>query len=438
MPTAAAHRYERFHDDQHADREDQRAPAQRDRDRILYTVAFRRLAGVTQVVSPTEGLVLHNRLTHSLEVAQIARRLAEKLIKDYGPEHLAYSTGGLDPEVAEAAALAHDLGHPPFGHITEQELNCLSTHAGLRDGFNGNAQSFRIVTRLEVRRLQPPGLNLTRATLNAILKYPRLRPDPQSHGGWGAYDSEQPEFTWARKGLGLPDERTLEAEIMDWADDVAYAVHDVEDFYRAGLVPIDRLTSGSDEVEQFLEATFARQRVELSYGESNLREAFRELVNWFELYVTGPYSGTLHQRAGLRALTAHLIDRYINAVDIPAHGGFRRRFHRQPASDMEVTMLKALTWYYVIDNPALAAQQHGQRRVIRFLFDTFLHAASRPRTEAIFPTAYKERLDNSGDETDKIRVVVDLIASMTEGQVINSYQVLAGGSSSGLVGLMPA
>lgn len=139
-------------DRRHNDRKkgDQRAAAQRDRDRILYTAAFQRLAGVTQVVGPLEGHVFHNRLTHTLEVAQIARRLAEKLAKEN--RALAEELGGLDPDVVEAAALAHDLGHPPFGHVAEKELDALARSHGAAEGFEGNAQSFRIVTRLAAHR----------------------------------------------------------------------------------------------------------------------------------------------------------------------------------------------------------------------------------------------------------------------------------------------
>src|ERR1700722_5092020 len=148
---------------------DQRQPGQRDRDRILYTTSFRRMAGVTQVATPIEGHIFHNRMTHTLEVAQFARRLAEKLIDGQRTE--AERRGGIDPEVVEAAAFAHDLGHPPFGHIAELELDELGRKHGAVDGFEGNAQSFRILTKVAAHRSRYKGLNLTRATLNAVLKY---------------------------------------------------------------------------------------------------------------------------------------------------------------------------------------------------------------------------------------------------------------------------
>ena len=245
---------ERLHESSRA--EDQRGPFQRDRDRIIYTSAFRRLAWVTQVVSAHEGDPFHNRLTHTLEVAQIGKRLAEKLLKEQ-PEEVS-AVGGVDPEVVEAAALAHDLGHPPFGHAAERELDELVRKAGLLDGFEGNPQSFRVLTKLAVRGHESLGLNLTRATLDATLKYPWYRTStPPQHGRkWGAYNTESAEFEWVRGSEPRCVQKSAEAELMDFADDIAYAIHDVEDFYRTGLIPLDRLVTNQDEVDKFLAGTF--------------------------------------------------------------------------------------------------------------------------------------------------------------------------------------
>ena len=184
-----------------------RTPFERDRDRLLYTEALRRLAGVTQVVRPAEGHVFHNRLTHTHEVAQLARRLAQRISRTADKE-LLEELGGLDPEVAEAAALAHDLGHPPFGHVAETELDRLIIAAleessatkkgGMQvAGFEGNAQSFRIVTKLAIRSFDGFGLNLTRATLNGLLKYPWQKSSsaPKRHK-YGVYPSEVDFFRW--------------------------------------------------------------------------------------------------------------------------------------------------------------------------------------------------------------------------------------------------
>ncbi len=184
--------------------EGQRTRFQRDRDAIIYSTAFRRLAGVTQVISPTEGLVLHNRLTHTLEVAQIGLRLAEYLVKISSADDIE-RYGGLDPSVVEAAGLAHDLGHPPFGHVAEKTLNKRIVKDGVIDGYEGNAQAFRIITKLVVRKVDIQGLNLTRATLNATLKYPWLQKKAdgnefrQEEYKWGAYESEREYLEFARE-----------------------------------------------------------------------------------------------------------------------------------------------------------------------------------------------------------------------------------------------
>jgi dGTPase len=231
--------------------QDQRNTFQRDRDRVLYTSAFRRLAWVTQVVSSEEGEPFHNRLTHTLEVAQIGRRLAEKFRCEQS--EMAKKLGDVDPDVVEAAALAHDMGHPPFGHTAEEQLRKCMKGVGVCDGFEGNAQSFRIVTKLAIRHYDIDGLNLSRATLNAILKYPWLWLEhPEKYNKkWGAYTTEREEFEWARRFGPADDHQCAEASVIDLSDDIAYAVHDLEDFYRAGLIPLDRLAIGDDEVDKF-------------------------------------------------------------------------------------------------------------------------------------------------------------------------------------------
>ena len=266
---------------------------QRDRDRILYTSAFRRLAWVTQVVSSEEGDPFHNRLTHTLEVAQIGRRLAEKF-RGEQPE-IAGALGDIDPDVVEAAALAHDMGHPPFGHIAEEKLQECMNGVGVCDGFEGNAQSFRIVTKLAIRHSEIDGLNLTSATLNAILKYPWLwRDRPEKYDKkWGAYITEKEEFEWARRLGPAEGVKSVEADIMDLSDDIAYAVHDVEDFYRAGLIPLDRLRVADDEVNAF--AVYASQALAKGGkpGECDQAECTRILRKALKRYgITESYSGT--------------------------------------------------------------------------------------------------------------------------------------------------
>jgi len=356
---------------------DRRTPAQRDRDRILYASSFRRLAGITQVVSPTEGHVFHNRLTHTLKVGQIGRCLAEKLLIEQN--ELAMRLGGLDPDVVEAAALAHDLGHPPFGHIAEETLSTFldaspeATHAGSTgvvpgEGFEGNAQSFRIVTTLAVHHEEYGGLNLTRATLAALLKYPWLRgAEGKQRHKWGAYGSDSAALTWAREAYGPADQhKSAEAELMDWADDITYSVHDAEDFYRAGLIPLHDLVRETAERQRFLDRSLQRLRdngIASQYTDDELRSSFGDVIQAFPL--TEPFRGTRGHRAALRSFSSVLIGRFVDALrlaDPALNAGERVTITRQ--RKMEVTMLKELTWYYIINNPLLATQQHGQREVI--------------------------------------------------------------------------
>jgi dGTPase len=428
-PASRASRNDRLHEDKPSDA---RTAAQRDRDRILYTSAFRRLAGVTQVVAADEGHVFHNRLTHSLEVAQFGRRLAEKLARE-NPSAVE-TLGGIDPDVVEAACLAHDLGHPPFGHVAEKQLNELVTKTVL-SGFEGNAQSFRIVTKLALLSDDVPGLNLTRATLNAVLKYPWVR----GTGGieklkWGAYQTEDVELNWARELMGAGNkQQSLEAAIMDWADDVTYAVHDATDFYRAGLIPLDRLASYKDDSTRkyFFDEVFERHRtpdLALPFPERELEKAFEGIIVYFP--IDEPYRGTRTQRGKLRSVTAGLIGRYINAVQLDASKhSVGAGLVIDPERKREVIMWKQLTWHYVILNPALTTQQFGQRKIIRDLFEIFVDAGTNGKDLTVFPFAYRDQLEeicSDGERT--VRAVADLVSGLTERQAIILHRRLTGAS----------
>ena len=417
-------RSDRYYDTDRAG--DQRDPFQRDRDRILYTSAFRRLAWVTQVVSSWEGEPFHNRLTHTLEVAQIGRRLAEKLSNEQ--PQIAAEIGGVDPEVVEAAALAHDLGHPPFGHAAERELDKLMRDAGVLDGFEGNAQTFRVLTKLAIRSSDFPGLNLCRATLNAVLKYPWHRqtfPERRQQK-WGAYGAESGEFAWVRGPEPRDARKCAEAELMDFADDIAYAIHDVEDFYRAGLIPLDRLVRYDDEVDKFLEGAITSLQNSgqtVPYEKSDCRDAFQELLGAFP--IPEPYEGNRQQRANLRSMTAGLIGRYVNAIRLNAPAAQDDAFVRiDDNAKLEIFVFKQLTWHYVIDNVALASQQYGQRRIIRELFEIFADAGQVD----IFPPSYRELLAQTPNDAkeSRLRVVADLLSGMTEQQAIAMHQRLTG------------
>lgn len=384
-------------------------------------------------MSADEPHVFHNRLTHTLEVAQIARRIAEHVVEDARQRRLDVDPDGVvSPDVVEAAALAHDLGHPPFGHIAEEVLDAEMVRARVREGFEGNAQSFRIVTRLAVRE-DVPGLDLTRATLNAILKYPWLQTaSGKRKRKWGAYTSEESDFHFARRLSPRSTQRSIEAEIMDVADDIGYAVHDVEDFYRAGLIPLDKLSSPDGqnrEVENFLLRAFARLNTvgpRLSPGRrTEMEHSFRRLVQF--LPVTEPYDGQTSQRSRLRHLTRSLIRDYVLTPRLDIRGR-DLILAIDPRMTTEILMLKQLTWVYVIENPALATQQHGQRAIIRELFRIYAEAAAGA-DHSIFPTSAREELEQSGSggvRRHRMRVVCDLVAGLTEQQATNLHRRLTG------------
>jgi dGTPase len=427
-------RSDRYHS---GDNTDQRNAFQRDRDRLLYCSAFRRLAEVTQVVSAAEGHSFHNRLTHSLKVGQIARRLAEKLIVDQPTEADAL---GLHPEVAEAAALAHDLGHPPFGHLAEEELNSLAKEEGINGGFEGNAQSFRIVTKLAIRTENYPGLNLTAATLNGILKYPWFRQkDGESSRKWGVYESERAEFQWARSASSTASNtRTVEAELMDWADDIAYSVFDVDDFYRAGLIPLDQVFASKVERDRFLESAGERLK-KWKKDPKPILSAFEELVETFPpMSLKGQYQGTTDQRALLRDWTSRLVARYVHGISLALPENTSHRCIRiEQGLKNEVDSLKQLVWHYVIESDRLLTQQHGERMVIRSLFGLFMMQIGKGNYD-IFGEPCRRALRaidqsaKSGDWADdkikeeRVRVVIDLIASMTESQAVRLNHRLTG------------
>lgn len=439
-----AQRNDRQHNPDRAD--DQRNAFQRDRDRLLYSSALRRLAGVTQVVHAAEGSIFHNRLTHSLKVAQIGRRLAEYLIQCQ-PESVE-AIGGIDPDVVETAALAHDLGHPPFGHIAEAELDKQLRNRKILDGYEGNAQSFRIVTKVATRQSDHKGLNLTRASLNAILKYPWGR-ETRDNGSkkfkkWGYYYSEKDDFNFARTLQTSEDERqSAEATLMDWADDITYSVHDVEDFYRAGLIPLDQLLSKTDERERFIETVLSRWKDEgdpdkVSFSCDNASKIFDDLNVLIGSDLSVPFIGSLRQQSALNYLSSTLIRRYILGEESQEKSAITIISSQNESSininlrlRLEVDFLKELMRYYVFCNPALVAQQYGQRQVIRELFRILFEASGLHSSDKdIIPRPFRELLEESDNsERERARLVTDLIASMTEQQALLFYQRLIGISS---------
>jgi dGTPase len=341
------------------------------------------------------------------------------------------AAGGLDPDAAEAAALAHDLGHPPFGHLAESVLDDLCRNAG---GFEGNAQSFRIVTTLAVGDgLAGPsepvrGLNLSRATLNGILKYPWMRGgNANKPKKYGAYSSEYEQFSWARGSQPFSTNvKSLEAELMDWADDITFSVHDLIDFYCAGQIPLEILsakTDGEDERATFFDEVFERCP-ELGTRRVELEAALSGILEYFTL--TQRYIGSRDQRCELWQFATILISRYVAAIRVAPDALPARCVAIKSSAEDEVRMLKELTWHYVILHNDLATDQHGKRRMVETVFTELQTAASRESWN-VFPPFFKEQLrQGAGDSSHRTRTVVDYIASMTERELTRVFQLLTG------------
>jgi dGTPase len=412
---------------------DNRQSFQIDRDRILYSSAFRRLAQITQVLTAQEGHVFHNRLTHSLKVAQVARRLAEKLLAEQ--PKVAEAIGGVNPDVVEAAALAHDLGHPPFGHIAEEELDTCARKAGLTDGFEGNAQSFRILTRLAIHRIDYYGLNLTRATLNAVLKYPWLRsPDTASkrHRKYCIYDLDCEAFSFVREKSD--DRQSIEASIMDFADDITYSVHDLEDFYLAGLIPLELLATDWDELDRFITEWL---RVSPHNRVARVVQAnphrFQNFLN-ATYNLKGQYPpGSFEQKAQIKRISSQLIQNYVQSVQLTTKYGDRGHLKYNRNREEELKFLQRIVWSYVISNPRLATQRYGQKRIIKTLFEIYLQAIS-DRDLSFIPARFvrefleiEANLGNSPElNREQTRMAVDIVAGLSEAEAVIQYRRLTG------------
>lgn len=408
---SAVNRTSRFYD---IVKDDQRSPFEIDRDRIQYSSSFHRLAGVTQIVRAGEADVFHTRQQHTYKVAQIGRRLAQRCTAVFEKEaaHL-----GVDVETVEAASLAHDLGHPPFGHAGEAALCRLVEEAGDAEGFEGNAQTFRVITTLSVRYTEVPGLNLTRATLAACLKYPWFRDPshPNRKSKWSAYKVDADVFDFARK-YHRDSDQTAEAALMDWADDIAYSVHDLEDFHRCRAIPWRMILE--DNGEEIKSRAKDRWHAAPASAETLLDEAYQRILDLIYLYpedLLAPYDGSRAQRVALRNFTSQLIGRYINETRLVFEGsGVNIPLEAQS----EVRLLKEITKNYIISNPSLSAQQRGQKRMIEDLFGALL-SESKAGPPAYLPIRLRYIWEVNQGRLP--RYSADCISSLTEREVVSLH-----------------
>lgn len=375
----------------------ERTPFERDRARVVHAAASRRLAAKTQVVGPQSDDFVRNRLTHSLEVAQVARDLSRAL--------------GSQPDIAETAALAHDLGHPPFGHNGERALAELSGPCG---GFEGNAQTLRLLTRLEAKTFasgRSVGLNLTRATLDACTKYPWGRGSGPDAAKFGVYADDVPVFDWMREpGAGI--RQCLEAQIMDLADDVAYSVHDVEDGIVAGRLELTRL-----EPDAVWDTVRAWYLPDVSDDDlDGVLAGLRSVGSW----PRRPYDGSRPSLAALKNLTSDLIGRFCGSVQqatFAAGDGpfvrFRSDLVVPESTRLEIAVLKGIAAHYVMQAADRVASMERQRELIAELV-----AALLDRGDAALDPVFVEDWNGAADDAARLRVVVDQVASLTDASAV--------------------
>ena len=370
-----------------------RTDFQRDRARVLHSSALRRLSAKTQVVAPGSGDFPRTRLTHSLECAQIGRELAIDF--------------GCDPDLVDAACLAHDIGHSPFGHNGEAALNALLT-SDEGGGFEGNAQSLRLLTRLEPK-IPGAGLNLTRATLDATLKYPWFATAGKQGGGkYGVYAEDAAVFAWIREGAPS-GRRCFEAQIMDWADDIAYSVHDVEDGLHAGLIKFKTLVS-----ERAVVPVTAREL----YCDAAIPELEEVLDNLLSLDIwPQSFDGTTQSLAALKNLTSELIGRFCvaaqEATRAAAGDGPLTRYTADlvvPRQQrLECALLKAVAMHYVMGREGAAQAQALERELLTEL----VHAVERGAPATLDPQL-RQSWHAAATAPERRRVVIDQVASLTD------------------------
>jgi dGTPase len=394
-----------------------RTPFERDRARVVHAASSRRLAAKTQVVGPQSDDFVRNRLTHSLEVAQVARDLARAL--------------GCHPDIVETAALAHDLGHPPFGHNGERVLAELSGDCG---GFEGNAQTLRLLSRLEAKTFDDQGdsvgLNLTRATLDACTKYPWDRADATAPAGvhadgsprvvvkFGVYDDDRPVFDWLRLGRA-GRERCLEAQVMDLADDVAYSVHDVEDGIVAGRLDLTRLDQAA--VWETVRGWYLPHA-----SDDDLAHAFAQLRS-VGSWPQQSYDGSRRGLAALKNLTSDLIGRFCGAVQeatFEAYDGPFARYGADLATPeqtlLEIAILKGIAAHYVMSADDRVYAMVRQRELMAELV-----AALAERPEALDPV-FAEDWARSESDAQRRRVIIDQVASLTDTSAVTWHNRLVG------------
>jgi len=364
-----------------------RSPFRRDCDRVIHSTAFRRLKYKTQVFVFHEGDHYRTRLTHSLEVAQIARALARQL--------------GLDEDLTEALALAHDLGHPPFGHAGERALDaCMQAHGG----FDHNAQTLRVVTSLEHRYPEFDGLNLTWETLEGIVKHngPLAERNGAAVGRYRDHGIPSGISDYTRTyDLELWSFASLEAQVAAIADDIAYDAHDIDDGLRAGLFTVDDLKIMPLTTD--IIADIARHYPDLD-DDRRGAELVRDLIS----YLIGAVVS--ESRSRLQAARPNSVD------DVRNHGGVLMAF--SPGAAQAEAEIKAFLKQRMYRHPRV---MHIMGDAEQILFDLF---ARYQKVPGDLPPEWLPPGADAETETERARRIGNFIAGMTDRFALTEHQRL--------------
>ena len=385
-----------------------RSPFERDRARVVHSSALRRLGAKTQVLGAGHDDFVRTRLTHSLEVAQVGRETGRSL--------------GCDPDVVDTACLTHDLGHPPFGHNGETALAELAAPIG---GFEGNAQTLRLLTRLEPKVFTaeglPAGLNLTRATLDASVKYPwaygsgPVRPDGRPSRKFGVYPDDVPVFTWLREHAPV-GVKCLEAQVMDLADDVAYSVHDVEDGVVAGRIDLDLMAHAEERARV---AQHVRDWYGAWYSADAIDAAIGRLQDYLrgEGYLVRAYDGSRRSLASLKDMTSQLIGRFVDGAVSATRSEYGEgpltrygaRLMVPEETELEILALKGIAVTYVMAPRGMEPRYEREREIIADLVRVLADRAP-DELEQPFAADWKD----AADDAERLRAVIDQVASLTD------------------------
>jgi dGTPase len=381
---------------------DERSASEIDRSRILHSAAFRKLAGKTQIFGIGQDPFFRSRLTHSLEVAQIAKGIALKTQADI--------------ETCEAAALAHDIGHPPFGHRGEEVLARLMFQHG---GFEANAQNFRVLGLLEVKFPDRPGLDLTRAVLDATLKYRQ----PWDGARRKFYYVDDPAVKglveWAMQGF---EQLSFEGQAMDWADDVAYSSHDFEDGLHAGLITHQRLRTYQSEI-----MAHARMKV------SACRMADFDFVS--RLILEYERAAPRESDATAKRITSRIITQFVGVERRPRTGvrfgtpaRHRWNLYVPPSLRRRCQLLKSAAFILLINDPRVASLEARADRVLEALFGIY----SADSAEALYPEPFRTRFREAREVHSRARVAADFISGMTDDYAERVYSRIFSGNRAAL------